>query len=93
MPEMTEEERLELCKKLDADLDAYIQDAMKKGPRVEDTRSVDEIAEVMLSSLLKIDLCKCVTIVCLLDILSYIIAHTCYQCTCVDLLLVIQMWI
>ena len=50
---MSEAQRLELCKKLDADLDAFLEEAMKKPARVvpEDNRSVDEIVEV----------CKCST--------------------------------
>ena len=44
---MTDSERLALCEKLDADLDAFIAEAAKKPQRIvpEDNRSVDEIVE------------------------------------------------
>lgn len=44
MSEMTPQQRLELCKKLDDDLDSFIAEAMKR-PRIvtEDNRSIDEI--------------------------------------------------
>lgn len=55
---MSDEERQELMRKLDEDLDAYVLQAHTKGmetPREEKKKSVDEIVEVRCYLLIMID--------------------------------------